>query len=547
VGVQVLGTGVDGIRDTAAIGRATTFLPLVSGGADAVSAGLVFPFLMPDYRLPGGDYADPEGLIALVSTGGRLRNQLDLAAAVRSGASTVVVDPALLVGLDDVSRGRRLPDGITLNPRQREAARQFLTDLTGLARRDACWVVQYDRPDVLGITQSPEAGELTETIEQATSSTLARFQITGRRVSWPTEAGVTGPLLSAVRGTGETPVIVSATAVPDWEQRDGSLIQYAARSGPLPLLVNDAIDAGVPGETTTVTLRQRILAEAALASLQRGADPSSRADAVAVIDSRWNPGPIAGGTSLDDAFDASFVVGRTVEDLMNQRRTAYDGTVPRTARDAPIRAAQITAAADAARTARLIAMITPDGANVEARHARDIAHALGVRWREMRGPGLAAARAAAQRAERDIARVTIDGPGAVTLSSSTGSFPVTISNDTTHPVRIAVHIDSSNPALGVPDTDPVDVAAGERETITVAIDMGRQTSATLTAEMVTPDGQAFGEPAVFNVRSSRVGAALWVAIGLAAAFVVVALARRFLGHPTREARASEPLEVGPDD
>ena len=45
--------------------------------------------------------------------------------------------------------------------------------------------------------------------------------------------------------------------------------------------------------------------------------------------------------------------------------------------------------------------------------------------------------------------------------------------------------------------------------------------------MVTPDGESFGDPAVFNVRSSRVGAALWVAIGVAAAFVVVALARRF--------------------
>jgi hypothetical protein len=193
-------------------------------------------------------------------------------------------------------------------------------------------------------------------------------------------------------------------------------------------------------------------------------------------------------------------------------------------------------------------MITPDGAEVEARHARDIAQVLGVRWREMRGQGLAAARAAERRAERDIARITIDGPDAVTLSSSKGSFPVTISNKTDHPVRVAVHIDSSNPALSVPDTDSIDVSADERRTITVAVDMGRQSSATLTATMVTSRGQSFGQPAVFNVRSSRVGAALWVAIGLAAAFVVVALLRRFLRHPRADARTSTPpLEAGPDD
>ena len=79
--------------------------------------------------------------------------------------------------------------------------------------------------------------------------------------------------------------------------------------------------------------------------------------------------------------------------------------------------------------------------------------------------------------------------------------------------------------------------------------MSRQSSATLTARMVTPDGEAFGTPAVFNVRSSRVGAALWVAIGLAAAFVVVALARRFRGRPKRDARLEppEPLAADPDD
>jgi hypothetical protein len=100
----------------------------------------------------------------------------------------------------------------------------------------------------------------------------------------------------------------------------------------------------------------------------------------------------------------------------------------------------------------------------------------------------------------------------------------------------------------VPDSDSVDIGAGERQTLTVAVDMSRQSSATLTARMVTSDGEAFGTPAVFNVRSSRVGAALWVAIGLAAAFVVVALARRFRGHARpRESTMPRPLDGDVDD
>ena len=549
VGVQVLGTDVDGTRGSAAIGRATTFLPLVSDSSPKrVFAGLVWPFVMPDRRKPNGDYADPEAFVALLAPGGRLRNQLELASAIRPTAATIIVDPALLVGLDDVSRGRHLPDGVSVSKAERQSAGRFLVDLIGLARRDACWVLDFDRPDILGITQSPSAGQLSEVVERATATTLARFQLTGRGVSWPTGSGVTGPLLSAMRGTGEHPVLVTSSALPGWERRDGSLVQYPARSGPMPLLVNDALDTGVPGQTTTVTLRQRMLGEAALASLQSGVDPDSRADAVAIIDPSWNPGELAGQTPLDDVFDASYVVGVSLEDVMNGRLAKYDGTVPRTAKAAPIGAEQIAAAARAASTSDLIGRITPESTDVEAGHARDIAQVLGVRWRDLRSEGLAAARAAAGRAERDLERVSIEGPNAVTLSSSEGSFPVTISNRTHHPVRVGVEIESSNPSLSVPDSDPVTLGAGERHTITVAINMSRQSSATLTARMVTPDGEAFGDPAVFNVRSSRVGAALWVAIGLAAAFVVVALARRFRGQRNRhESTPPNALEADPDD
>ena len=57
----------------------------------------------------------------------------------------------------------------------------------------------------------------------------------------------------------------------------------------MPLLVTDVLDAGVPGQDSVVTLRQRILSEAALATLQREIDPKSRADAITMVDPRWNP------------------------------------------------------------------------------------------------------------------------------------------------------------------------------------------------------------------------------------------------------------------
>ena len=207
----------------------------------------------------------------------------------------MIVDPALLVGLDDVSRGRHLPDGVTVSKAERQSAERFLDDLVGLARRDAALGARLrpaGHPRHHPVDRRPDSSP--RSLDRATSTTLARFQLTGRRVSWPTQDGVTAPLLSAVRGTGEKPVLVPPEALPGWERRDGSLVQYPARSGPMPLLVNDALDTGVPGQTTTVTLRQRMLSEAALASLQSGADPESRADAVAIVDPSWNPGQVSG-------------------------------------------------------------------------------------------------------------------------------------------------------------------------------------------------------------------------------------------------------------
>ncbi|TXL57393.1 DUF6049 family protein [Aeromicrobium terrae] len=529
VGVQILATDTDGTRASNAIARATTFLPLISSSEHpAVSAGLVWPFLMPDRRKPDGTYAAPDHLLDLISTGGRLRNQLDLASAGPARATTVILDPALLVGVDDLAHGRHLPDDFTVSDAGRASATRFRDDLVALARRDAVWVLGFDRPDVLALTRSSATQRLLRVVERATATTLATFQLTGRRVAWPTRKGVSADLLAAVRGTGEQPVLVTPGALPDWERRDGSLIQYTSTRGPVPLLVNDSLDAGVPGRTSAVTLRQRVLSEAGLASLQRGADPDSRADAVTIVDPGWDPGQVA-PTVLDPVFTAPFVSGASLEDLITGRLTQYDDRVAK-ATVRPVDPVQIGEAATAAQTANLLASVVPDSEAVDAAAARGIASVLGVRWRDHRGEGLRAAEAQASAIRKQITRLTVEGPDAVTLSSSEGSFPLTISNRTDNPVRVAVSIDSSNPALDVPDLRGVEVAAGERRTVTVTVDMGRQTSATLSAHLTTPDGTTFGDPAVFNVRSSHVGTALWIAIGLAAAFVVVALVRRFRGR-----------------
>ena len=527
MGVQVLGTDTDGSRSNEAIGGATTFLPSIAPDQQPVPTTVVWPFLMPDYRGVDGDYNDPVATLASIGAGGQLRNLLDLAASLPPRSSTVLLDPALVVGIDDIANNRHIATEVELTEELIARARGFLQELLAYVRSQNVWILGFDRPDVLALAGNPDlADSLSESIDTATRSALATYQLTGRRVTWPTKGGATAGLMAAERGDGETPLIVTPASVPGWERRLGSIVSYKSTEGPIPLLVNDVI-AGVPGGSSVVSLRQRILSDAALAGLQRAIDPSSRADAVTMVDPSWDPGPRAAGADLAGLFDAPFAEGSTLDDLLTRRVSTYSGRVPKSTKTRPVSRAQLEAAADLAEAGDALTSIVTDDQDVRTIYAREVAGVLGVRWRRDRPLGISSANSHASRAEGELSKIQIEGPPSVTLSSSSGGFPLTIINDTSNDIRVGIDLDSSNPALDIPPVEAVNIAAGERQTLTVNIDLGRQNTTQLTAGLTAPDGSRIGTPAVFNVRSSKIGVVLWVAIGLAGVLVLVALFRRF--------------------
>jgi hypothetical protein len=308
----------------------------------------------------------------------------------------------------------------------------------------------------------------------------------------------------------------------------------------MPLLVTDVLDAGVPGQDSVVTLRQRILSEATLATLQREIDPKSRADAVTMVDPRWNPGTQWAEGRLSSAFEAPFTTGTSLDSILTRPLTTYTGKVA-TAKDRPISRAQLVAAAGIVAKGNALSSVIPQSDAVDDALAQDVASVLGIRWRTSSATGTAIAEKLAQDAGAELRKITIKAPPSVTLSSSKGGFPITIRNGTDEAIRVGVSLDSSNPALSVPDVKPVDIGAGERRTLTVDIDLGRQNTTSLTARLKSTDGKPIGQPAEFNVRSSKIGVVLWVAMGLAALLVLAALLRRFSRRRNRTRVASERL------
>ncbi|MCW2824891.1 MAG: hypothetical protein JWQ91_1808 [Aeromicrobium sp.] len=539
VGVQILATDTDGSRSPDAIARATTFLPLVSGDQVAVPTSIVWPFLMPDARDARGDYTEPAKLVRSIGAGGQLRNLLDLAGGTAGSGATVLLDPALLVAVDDVTHGRHLPTGFELTEPQKQASEQFLDDLLTFARARSVWVLDFDRPDDLALSQNPDLrGPLDDAIDLATEAALTTYQLSGRRVSWPTRNGLTATLLQSVRGDGDSPAIVTAEALAGWQPRLGSLVQHETAAGPMPLLVAET-GSSTAGQTSVVALRQRLLSDAALATLERAIDPASRADAVTMVDAGWDPGTDWTDGQLSWAFSAPFTRGTSLDSVLTSGLSTYDGSVPTSAKARPLPRTQLQSAADIVSAGTTLSSVTRQSDAAEASRARDVAGVLGVRWRRDRVTGALVASTWARETGAMLDRISVEAPPSVTLSSSKGGFPLTITNKTDDDVSVGVSLDSSNPALDLPAVAPVEVGAGERRTLTVQVDLGRQRATFLTARLTTPEGKEIGDPSTFKVRSSSIGTVLWVAMGAAGLLVLLALVRRF--HRRRTRITSEPL------
>jgi hypothetical protein len=527
VGIQVVADNADGSDGRTVIGRATTFLPAHTPTSAATRTVILWPFLLPGHRLANGRYSDEAGLLKSIAPRGQLRNLLDLARTTPKLGSDALLDPALIGVLTDIARRPATTDAARA---RRKTATAFLDDLTRFADGYSCAAVGFDRPDWLAVTRTPSATDLTALINRATRSTLLSRDLKCTRVEWPTSRGISRPLLNSLQATGTDAVIVTRRGVPDWQSTTGNLLAVQTPGGSQTLIVNDPLDAEVPGRATIVGLRQRILSEAVFGSLATESTKEHR-PSILIVDPRFDPGTVS-GSPLDSALNSKVVNRKNLAATLRTPTAGYAGVVPATPGVAPVSQVQMTIVSDAAQTDAVLNPMLVEAAD-RIEHLQLIAGLTSQTWRNHRADGLAAASHAARIVSRELASISVEGPRALTLASRSGRFPVSIQNHTRHTVRVGIAIDSSAAGVTFKAPTKMRVAAGESRTATVDMDMDGQTATTVNVRLTATDARTFGASTVFNVRSSRVGAALWIAIGISVAFVAIALARRF-GRPGHE-------------
>ena len=287
---------------------------------------------MPDYRGADGNYHDPVATLSLH----RLRRTAAQPPRSRQEPSRRDRRPSCSTRLSwsasttSPTSGTSPETSRSPTPRRRRPS-SFLQELLTYVRSQNLWILGFDRPDVLALAGNPDLrrslAEAVDVRDAVSPHDLPAHRSPGHladqercdgRACWRPSAR-----------DGETPLIVTPASVPGWERRLGSIVSYESTRGPIPLLVNDVIAAVVPGGSSVVSLRQRILSDAALAGLQRAIDPTSRADAVTIVDPTWNPGP-----GRRDAWTRRGLrlhrspAARRSTTILTRQVSKYDGHVP---------------------------------------------------------------------------------------------------------------------------------------------------------------------------------------------------------------------------
>jgi hypothetical protein len=292
-----------------------------------------------------------------------------------------------------------------------------------------------------------------------------------------------------------------------------------------PVLVADTslvLGGLAPGPSNSALhVRQRVLAEAAVLSLA-----GEQAGLVFMPDDDWDPGPGPVGDELFDGLDTPWVRSASLAGLTGTGRPPrVVAAEQELLAPEPLPSSVLKEAAKLRRRATTLAALTGQDGTLPY-YLQNAAFAVSSTWRDAPEEAAELATENIETIDQQLNKLSIQGPQAVTLSSNSGSFPVTLTNRLDAPVTVGAVIYDAENLLEVASIEPQEIAPGSQETITVDVEAPDVGTTTVYARLVTDGGRQFGEPISFPLRSSVIGEVIWYVMGAAGIFVLLLIVRR---------------------
>ncbi len=542
IGVDLLATLPSGVRTF--VGSARTTVPVIDKDQEPARLALMWPLSAAPSLLIGDELAD-DRLARALEEGRRLQR---LVTAPGGSPVSWLIDPDLLATAQVMAAGYqvRLPPGPGTGT---EDAQRFLTELGSAVGRGDVWRLPTADPDLAGLvaadTSPRAAGDL---LEQALTSPEDPLLDLSPALVAPASGSLTPRVVRAIEQSGAPLVMGSADGVdPALPGVSGTLLSRSgAVAGDLVRTdpgLSSAVTAKSRDATRALSMRQRLLAEAAMLALAED-DPR----AVIAPPLRWSPRTSITDEVLRTWQETPWIEPEPLTALRSGDESAaptfspIGGGPPPDRLDATVAATSKAVTLDAQRLSTLF----PDPAGLAAGYLALGWRAGSTAWIDAPGAGRRFGAAADAVLAEQEARVRVVLPASITLSGRTGRLPLTVVNDLTEPVQVTVRLDSANAdRLSIISTGPLNLDAGEKRTVTVRAEAAAGGRVPVQAQLVTASGVLIGSPVPTTVDVTDAGFIGWALVGSAGLLLLVA-GVRFRAKSSRGHDADElaPVPTG---
>lgn len=541
--VQALGASPDG-DDMVSDGRARSFLPLVDTRRTATTS-LVVPFRRSTLHDEEGRLLDEDAWAADLAPGGRLRDLLALAEGAPARSISLLVDPAVLVAVEQLAGGNEARslapgDGTADESTPGEASpqtgsgtapEQLARDWLGLFRRVATGqnllVLPYGDLDIAAA--ATHDSDLYQRAVNQSAGILEHFRLEGGPAVAPPSGLLNDAALDLLEPS--TTVLLSSRALPAAYDEDPAPPVSVRYEGKRVITYPASVATGGPDPSAGLSplgLRQRILAEAAV----RAGSGDDRPLAV-VLPADLDPGVVP-----DDFWSGLDQRHLQLSPRFAGEREPLVGNLAYS----PRQAAQELGADVFAIGDRLIELgstldqVLPETELVSGAAERE---ALSGASYLARDPQLETAARLDQSAgwyADQLEQIEVDAPKFVILSSRTGPFSVTITNGLDQPIKVGIRAEA-DAGLVIRAPKAIEVPANSQHTLNLSAEASEIGVHGVVLVVTDGEGRLIQQSPEVRIRSNEVGKVIWLILGGGVALLFGAIVIR-LSRRIRRSRAS---------
>ena len=579
----------DTVTGHTVVGQLRTFLPWAPLGVPGVGKptrlAWVWPLVDRPHRSDSATWVD-DSLAASLATGGRLDRLVAAGAAAerqqppaakprtREGRRhhrppaptqprptitpvpvTWVIDPQLIDDATTMTAPYTVPSasGGHRPGRGVEAAKRWLTAVRGAVDNGQVFGLPYADPDLVAATRAGLGTEVQ--VANHIGDTLIEHALnqTPLPYAWPPNGLADQRTLDTLFAAGETTVVLDSSAVPivggPPSETPGAHALVPSRDGTFDALLadhtlNEVVDAGASSAAAGPLEVQRLLSELLMVQAER---PGDQRSLVITPSRRWAPSASYAASVLSDTgrvpwiepVSLSQVADGPVYDAVQRQRVDFTAAD----RDLLLSRNDLDRVNHLKREVDDFAAIVPPGDSVARGLDDGLLRLLSSAWRADPATARLVRENLTATIGHTISAVRIASqPGSlVTLTSHSGTVPVTVTNDLDTPVRIVVEIEPDQ-HLVVKNSRVARTIPAHRQ-VPVDVRATAQTSGVfrLTVRLATPPplSRAYGPAVPLRIRSTAYGITALLITGTATAVLLLTVVVRLVRR-ARAARRTAP-------